>query len=122
MAENSKNHASGLTIWICGAIVLAIALALVAPRIAVGFHVGGEIFLRMLQMVVVPLVMASVMSGILGLGDVDDEDDDEHQHHHAHRKDEGGGEKLQRLNGEFREPIHRGLSLCRSTATPSPGA
>ena len=34
------------------------------------FDVGGQIFLRLLQMVVVPLVMASVMSGILGLGDV----------------------------------------------------
>ena len=31
---------------------------------------GGVIFLSLLQMVVVPLVMASVMSGILGLGDV----------------------------------------------------
>ncbi len=33
-------------------------------------NVGGEVFLRLLQMVVVPLVMASVMSGILGMGDV----------------------------------------------------
>ncbi len=33
-------------------------------------HVGGEIFLRLLKMMVVPLVMASVMSGIIGLGDV----------------------------------------------------
>ena len=32
--------------------------------------IGGEVFLRALTMVVVPLVMASVMSGILGLGDV----------------------------------------------------
>ena len=31
---------------------------------------GGEIFLRLLKMLVVPLVAASVMSGILGLGDV----------------------------------------------------
>ena len=31
---------------------------------------GGVIFLSLLQMVVVPLVMASVMSGILGMGDV----------------------------------------------------
>ncbi len=31
------------------------------------FKVGGEIFLRILMMMVVPLVMASVMSGIIGL-------------------------------------------------------
>ncbi len=34
------------------------------------FKIGGEVFLRLLQMMVVPLVMASVMSGIIGLGDV----------------------------------------------------
>ena len=32
--------------------------------------IGGEVFLRALTMMVVPLVMASVMSGILGMGDV----------------------------------------------------
>ena len=32
--------------------------------------VGGEVFLRALTMMVVPLVIASVMSGILGMGDV----------------------------------------------------
>lgn len=67
---DSKKGTGSLTIWICGAIALAILLALVVPRFAMSFHVGGEIFLRLLQMVVVPLVMASVMSGILGLGDV----------------------------------------------------
>ncbi len=61
---------SSLTIWIVGAIVAAIVMALVAPRFAMAFDVGGQIFLRLLQMVVVPLVMASVMSGILGMGDV----------------------------------------------------
>ena len=34
------------------------------------FKIGGEVFLRVLQMMVVPRVMASVMSGIIGLGDV----------------------------------------------------
>ena len=32
--------------------------------------IGGEVFLRALTMLVVPLVVASVMSGILGMGDV----------------------------------------------------
>lgn len=60
----------GLTISIMVAIVAAMALALVRPQIAAGFEVGGEIFLRLLTMMVVPLVVASVMSGIIGLGDV----------------------------------------------------
>ena len=50
--------------------MLAVVLALVAPRAAMAFHVGGEIFLRLLKMMVVPLVVTSVMSGINQLGDV----------------------------------------------------
>ena len=61
---------SHLTVYILVAIALAIALALIAPHAAKQFQVGGEIFLRLLMMMVVPLVMASVMSGIIGLGDV----------------------------------------------------
>ena len=34
------------------------------------FELGGEVFLNLLTMMVVPLVMASVMSGIIGLGDI----------------------------------------------------
>ena len=59
-----------LTVYISLAIVAAIALAFAWPRAAMSFEVGGEIFLRLLKMVVVPLVVTSVMSGILGLGDV----------------------------------------------------
>lgn len=58
------------TLWMIGAIVAALLLAAVAPDLAMKLKLGGEIFLRLLMMVVVPLVMASVMSGILGLGDV----------------------------------------------------
>lgn len=69
----SDTHApegGGHTLYIVIAIVLAIVFALFLPNVARHFHVGGEVFLRMLTMMVVPLVMMSVMSGILGLGDV----------------------------------------------------
>jgi Na+/H+-dicarboxylate symporter len=65
--SEKKSH---LTIYICIAIVAAVVLALVRPEFAMKFHIGGEIFLRILKMMVVPLVVTSVMSGILGLGDV----------------------------------------------------
>ena len=39
------------------------------PSVAV-LDLGGQIFLRLLKMIVVPLVIASVMTGILGMGDV----------------------------------------------------
>ncbi len=63
-------HSNRLTLYIGIAIVAAVALAFASPSVAVGFEVGGEIFLRLLTMMVVPLVVASVMSGIIGLGDV----------------------------------------------------
>ncbi|REJ92389.1 MAG: dicarboxylate/amino acid:cation symporter [Planctomycetota bacterium] len=41
-----------------------------AESLIVPLRLGGEIFLRVLKMIVVPLVVASVMTGILGMGDV----------------------------------------------------
>ena len=61
---------SRLSVYIAGAIVAAIGLAFAAPSFAMRFAIGGEIFLNLLTMMVVPLVVASVMSGIIGLGDV----------------------------------------------------
>ena len=61
---------SRLSVYIAAAIVAAIALAFAAPSLAMRFAIGGEIFLNLLTMMVVPLVVASVMSGIIGLGDV----------------------------------------------------
>ncbi len=97
MAAKRGDHQ--LTIQIAIAIVLAILTALLLPTLAsigyepsgdaadnvvtgeseliaranyiiVPLRLGGEIFLRVLKMLVVPLVIASVMAGILGLGDV----------------------------------------------------
>lgn len=58
------------TLYMIASIILAFVVAWLAPHFAASLEVGGEVFLRLLTMVVVPLVMASVMSGILGLGDV----------------------------------------------------
>ena len=67
MPDKPKSH---LTLYIAGAIVVAILLAVFAPGFAMQFELGGKIFLNLLTMMVVPLVMASVMSGIIGLGDI----------------------------------------------------
>jgi solute carrier family 1 (high affinity glutamate transporter) protein 1 len=65
---NDQNNR--LTLYILGAIAAAVTLAFVRPDLAIGFEAGGEIFLRLLTMMVVPLVISSVMSGIIGLGDI----------------------------------------------------
>ncbi|MDH4185045.1 MAG: dicarboxylate/amino acid:cation symporter, partial [Nitrospinota bacterium] len=68
LSAPAKNNS--LTFWIAGSIALAIPIALLFPAVAISFHIFGEIFLRLLKMMVAPLVVTSVMSGILGLGDV----------------------------------------------------
>ena len=72
VAEETGSSKTGghHTLYMIAAIVLAFVVAWLAPHFAASLEVGGEVFLRLLTMVVVPLVMASVMSGILGLGDV----------------------------------------------------
>ncbi|MCG8653017.1 MAG: dicarboxylate/amino acid:cation symporter, partial [Pirellulales bacterium] len=68
--SEKNNHGSTLAYWIFGSIIAAIVLALTLPEFAMHLEVGGEIFLRLLRMIVVPLVFTAVLSGILGLGDV----------------------------------------------------
>lgn len=70
MGSSGQSNGGSHTFFMVGAIICALLLAWLAPDAAVSLKLGGEVFLRLLMMVVVPLVMASVMSGILGLGDV----------------------------------------------------
>lgn len=67
---SGDTHSGRQTLYICIAIVIAIFLAIVFPTVSMKFHIGGEVFLNLLKMMVVPLVMSSVMCGILGMGDV----------------------------------------------------
>lgn len=70
MSGKEKSGGINHTVLMIVGIVAALVLAFLAPDLARSLKLGGEVFLRLLMMVVVPLVMASVMSGILGLGDV----------------------------------------------------
>jgi len=82
-SPESPGGVSRLTWYIVAAILLALLFAFAAPRAApmVGLsdhalgglldtiELGGTVFLRLLKMIVVPLVMLSVMSGVIGVGD-----------------------------------------------------
>ncbi len=59
-----------LTALIFAGIVLALALAWLSPTTAAAFAVGGAVFLSILKMLVVPLVVTSVICGVLSMGDV----------------------------------------------------
>lgn len=67
---SSSAPKSRLSLYIGIGIIAAVILAMTAPGIAVRFELGGRIFINLLMMMVVPVVMASVMSGIVGLGDI----------------------------------------------------
>ena len=59
-----------LTGLILASIVAALVLAWLAPHAAASLKIGGDIFLSLLKMLVVPLVLTSVTTGVLGMGDV----------------------------------------------------
>ena len=67
MADNHNNRL--LYAMIIG-IVVGILLGGFAPEAGKAVQVFGELFLRALLMLVVPLVMASMIVGISGLGDI----------------------------------------------------
>ena len=83
----NQNKKSRLGLYIFLSIIAAILTALVLPHvfpetdtaeetgstlrtILSVLELGGDIFLRLLMMIVVPLVVTSVMCGIFGMGDI----------------------------------------------------
>jgi len=74
IGNNTDNVTANGQSWILKSIIVAIVLgALVGgllPEFGVKFSLLGQMFLNGLMMIVVPLVMCSMISGITGLGDI----------------------------------------------------
>ncbi|MCA9080596.1 MAG: dicarboxylate/amino acid:cation symporter [Planctomycetaceae bacterium] len=82
--QPESQHHKRLTAQIVVGILFALGFAAVLPFLPADaqgtptlgrwlltpVEIGGDIFLRLLRMIVVPLVVTSVMSGVLGLGDI----------------------------------------------------
>ncbi|HAA59185.1 MAG TPA: sodium:dicarboxylate symporter [Myxococcales bacterium] len=65
-----KEAHKGILLGIVVAIIAGVMLGGWMPELAVRFELLGELFLRSLMMIVVPLVMLSLLAGITGLGDI----------------------------------------------------
>ena len=60
----------GLTPWIFWSMVAGIEIGLDAPGIAVQLRVFSDVFLRLIKTIVAPLILATLITGIAGHGDL----------------------------------------------------
>jgi proton glutamate symport protein len=60
----------GLTSWIFVAMVAGAELGVDAPKFAVELRVLSDIFLRLIKTIVAPLILATLITGIAGHGDM----------------------------------------------------
>ena len=58
-----------LSTWIVVGLILGIIVGAVAPDFGVAMKPLGDIFIRMIKMIVVPLIFFSLIMGIAGTGD-----------------------------------------------------
>jgi proton glutamate symport protein len=63
-------HRRSLTAWIFVAMVAGAELGFDAPSIAVNTRVFSDIFLRLIKTIVAPLILATLITGIAGHGDL----------------------------------------------------
>src|SRR5205823_11843113 len=59
-----------LTVWIFVAMIAGAELGFDAPRIAINLRVLSDIFLRLIKTIVAPLILATLITGIAGHGDL----------------------------------------------------
>src|SRR5258705_8272831 len=63
-------HRRSLTAWIFVAMVVGAELGFDAPAVAVNLRVFSDIFLRLIKTIVAPLILATLVTGIAGHGDL----------------------------------------------------
>ncbi|MFC1489948.1 dicarboxylate/amino acid:cation symporter [Candidatus Latescibacterota bacterium] len=68
--KNNSNHVSISTYSIIIAVILGGFLGHFAPGFSIHLKIIGDIFLNILFVLVIPLIISSMISGISGLGDV----------------------------------------------------
>src|SRR5260370_42708316 len=59
-----------LTVWILVAMIAGAELGFDAPAVAVNLRVLSDIFLRLIKTIVAPLILATLITGIAGHGDL----------------------------------------------------
>ncbi len=59
-----------LTVWIFVAMIAGAELGFDAPHVAVNLRVLSDIFLRLIKTIVAPLILATLITGIAGHGDL----------------------------------------------------
>jgi proton glutamate symport protein len=59
-----------LTPWIFVSMLVGVELGVDAPKFAVQLHVFSDVFLRLIKTIVAPLILASLVVGIAGHGDL----------------------------------------------------
>ena len=66
----NKKFSMGLGTKILIGIIIGLAIGFISPAFTETISPLGQVFLRMLKMLIVPLVFFSIISGICKMGDV----------------------------------------------------
>lgn len=65
-----KSKKISLPVQIIVSIVMGILVGLYLPQAALSLAPLGDVFIRLLKMIIVPLVLASIVMGVVSLGDI----------------------------------------------------
>ncbi|MDR3516354.1 MAG: dicarboxylate/amino acid:cation symporter [Azospirillaceae bacterium] len=65
-----KPFYTNLTVQVLTAIVIGVVLGALAPATAVDMRPLGDVFIRMVKMVIAPIIFLTVVTGISGIGDM----------------------------------------------------